>query len=472
MAGWEKFMYHAVFRLEEIRVFQCLIGLREDYSHLQSSSGLSWSWYQSLWEVLLGEPSVETAFRITATAHGIQRLIYIHIPDSRPQLLESVTKYAGQLREVAQADGRVCETKEQHDTFASDAPACVAWVRPPVREYRDCWLLSDYRIGSRLNDLLRSAWLTGRPVSYQMNLRRDTLTSDDLRDLQKNLVRVRMHHELPSRLVEMQASCLERLQRATWAADELLSWSEEDSASPEVLAQLTGASASSAGLGPCRVVTGERDVLKDLRTSGLHSSHTMYPASLPERVGTRIDDDEVRNIALWKPPANWCDVIAAQSSRPAGQDASIPRPPGVAAEFSVFLSASSADYDAASHVYRALTEHGISVFFSPMSLPLLCNSDYRKEIDRALDKADHLLVVATEPQNVLSPWVEAEWGLFINEKRSGRKQGNILTILMSESPIDRLPPSLRYYEVVDWSQPNARPRILKYLSAGKRGASP
>jgi len=51
------------------------------------------------------------------------------------------------------------------------------------------------------------------------------------------------------------------------------------------------------------------------------------------------------------------------------------------------------------------------------------NSDYRREIDRALEQAKHLIVVTSRKEYVESKWVEAEWGSFINEKRSGRKDG-------------------------------------------------
>lgn len=50
------------------------------------------------------------------------------------------------------------------------------------------------------------------------------------------------------------------------------------------------------------------------------------------------------------------------------------------------------------------------------------------EIDLALDSARHLVVVTNCVDNVLASWVEAEWRVFINENRSGRKTGNAITL--------------------------------------------
>ena len=90
----------------------------------------------------------------------------------------------------------------------------------------------------------------------------------------------------------------------------------------------------------------------------------------------------------------------------------------------VFISARHSDYEYATQIYRFLGSRGLAVFFSEESLPQLGSSDYRREIDRALDEAQYMIVVTSSTENVQSSWVEAEWGFFINEKRSGRKSGN------------------------------------------------
>jgi hypothetical protein len=105
---------------------------------------------------------------------------------------------------------------------------------------------------------------------------------------------------------------------------------------------------------------------------------------------------------------------------------------------------------------------GYNPFFNVESLPELGNSDYRKKIDEALENAKHMIVVASSVSNVMSSWVEAEWGAFINEKRSGRKEGNIITFIAGDLKISQLPISLRSFEVLEFDAKNFE-ILLKYL---------
>lgn len=128
----------------------------------------------------------------------------------------------------------------------------------------------------------------------------------------------------------------------------------------------------------------------------------------------------------------------------------------------VFISAKSADYEYAERVYRRLVESGVPTFFSRESLPELGIADYRREIDRALDEADHMIVVTSSVDHVQASWVEAEWGFFINEKRSGRKRGNIVTVVVGDLRAADLPPSLRYHEVISYD-PASFGKLLRYV---------
>jgi len=130
----------------------------------------------------------------------------------------------------------------------------------------------------------------------------------------------------------------------------------------------------------------------------------------------------------------------------------------------IFLSAKSEDYAAANRVYTFLTEHGYHVFFSDQTLPRMGKSDYRREIDRALEEAKHLVLVTSRKEYLESKWVEAEWGAFINEKRSGRKDGNILVLLAGPMQISDLPISLRSFETKFLDNPRTLDQILNYLS--------
>ncbi len=136
--------------------------------------------------------------------------------------------------------------------------------------------------------------------------------------------------------------------------------------------------------------------------------------------------------------------------------------PGSSEQPLVFISAKSADYAFAREVHRYLASCGVNAFFSEESLPELGSSDYRKAIDEALERAQHMIVVTSSRENVCSPWVEAEWGLFINEKRSGHKRGNIVTVVVDGMGPAHLPPSLRYYEVISFEQ-DSLGKLLKYV---------
>jgi hypothetical protein len=129
----------------------------------------------------------------------------------------------------------------------------------------------------------------------------------------------------------------------------------------------------------------------------------------------------------------------------------------------VFISAKSADYQYANQVYQFLRDRGVRTFFSQESLPELGNSDYRKQIDEKLEEIQHMVVVVSSVEHAVSPWVEAEWGFFINEKRSGRKQGNLITVTVGSLEPNELPVSLRYYEVIPFDT-DAFAKIASYVS--------
>jgi hypothetical protein len=136
--------------------------------------------------------------------------------------------------------------------------------------------------------------------------------------------------------------------------------------------------------------------------------------------------------------------------------------PSSSPKIEVFLSAKGEDYVEAARVYEYLTSQGINVFFGENSLPALGNSDYRDVIDNALDEAQHMVVVTSSRKNVESQWVKAEWGFFVNEKRANRKRGNLVTVAIGGLKPGDLPPSLRYYEVIE-SNPTGLERLTRYL---------
>lgn len=129
-------------------------------------------------------------------------------------------------------------------------------------------------------------------------------------------------------------------------------------------------------------------------------------------------------------------------------------------QYDVFVSAKSEDYPAARKAVTFLRKAGLLVFFSDQELPEVGVSDYFEVIDNALEASRHMLVVTSSPMHVNSRWVRKEWQTFLNEKLSGRKDGNLVTLLCGGVQIENLPLSLRQHEArPDLDLPN----LLRYF---------
>ncbi len=158
-------------------------------------------------------------------------------------------------------------------------------------------------------------------------------------------------------------------------------------------------------------------------------------------------------IAIWGSPTMELEAIFGKNTTDSSS-----RP-----KTTVFLSHNHKDYNLAKRVHDHVSNLGSESFLSEETLPQLGSCDYMKEIDKALEDAQHMIVVGTSVENIMSGWVEAEWRLFINEKRSGRKTGNIITVIDENLTHGQLPMSLRYYEVVNLDVESLE-RIGQYLS--------
>jgi hypothetical protein len=137
--------------------------------------------------------------------------------------------------------------------------------------------------------------------------------------------------------------------------------------------------------------------------------------------------------------------------------------PSSAGAIDVFISAKSEDFEPANEVYEFLIRQGLTAFFSPRSLPKLGSADYFERIDEAIEAARHLVVVTSSGRNVRSRWVKHEWSTFLNEVRSDRKTGNVVTIVTGGLPLGELPLSLRRNEVLAHG-PGCLDRLLGYVS--------
>lgn len=130
-------------------------------------------------------------------------------------------------------------------------------------------------------------------------------------------------------------------------------------------------------------------------------------------------------------------------------------------KYDVFISKNSADQAIANAIVRFLESSGLSVFESNKDLPLLGDSDYSKAIFEALDNSKNIIIVCSPHENGSnSRWVYDEWSTFINEIRSMRRTGQVLTI-RNGIGIEQLDPQLRKYESFEFN--SFESRILPYL---------
>ena len=154
-------------------------------------------------------------------------------------------------------------------------------------------------------------------------------------------------------------------------------------------------------------------------------------------------------------------------------------------KYDVFISCKSEDYAYAREIHDFLTSENYSVFLADTDLRKVGRARYGKVIDEALESATHLVLFASKPSYVVSTYVEEEWRIFLEEQRSGRKSGNLLTVRKGFD-IANLPISLRgtqsfvfdeYRSIVDFllmaekrvvSQCNRVYKIGDYYDDGKK----
>jgi hypothetical protein len=82
----------------------------------------------------------------------------------------------------------------------------------------------------------------------------------------------------------------------------------------------------------------------------------------------------------------------------------------------------------ARRVYEALQALGLRVFFSEVSLAESGRGHFSKSIEAALDSARVLILVASCREHLESRWVEAEWDSFLQDMRSGNRQGEMFIL--------------------------------------------
>ncbi len=120
------------------------------------------------------------------------------------------------------------------------------------------------------------------------------------------------------------------------------------------------------------------------------------------------------------------------------------------------------DYKIAKEVYTRLTGLGYSVFFSENTLEQIGSSQYKNDIDTALDSAKIMVVVLTKVEYASTQWVQYEWNSFYNDYLSGvRPDANLFTLTSGIIP-SHLPRTLR--NVQNFEYADGIDRICKYIS--------
>ena len=131
-------------------------------------------------------------------------------------------------------------------------------------------------------------------------------------------------------------------------------------------------------------------------------------------------------------------------------------------EYDVFISYNFDDAIYAEQVYKSLTEEGLKVFMSEISLPSLKRDEYRKYIVLAIKNSNHMVIVTSSRSNITSKWVEYEWGLFLNALLSGDKKGNLLIVLAGNMEPKDLPFDLSDRQAIAL-QPDKIYKLIQYV---------
>jgi hypothetical protein len=120
------------------------------------------------------------------------------------------------------------------------------------------------------------------------------------------------------------------------------------------------------------------------------------------------------------------------------------------------------DAGAARKVHAALKERGIGTFFSEESLAEKGIGHFSKAIEAALDSARVLVLVASCREHIESRWVEAEWDSFLQDVRSGNKEGELFILNCGDLKPTDLPLFLRRQQMFKEAELD---KMLSFISS-------
>lgn len=97
----------------------------------------------------------------------------------------------------------------------------------------------------------------------------------------------------------------------------------------------------------------------------------------------------------------------------------------------------------AEKLYKLFRDNNIETFYSEESLAECGAGQFSRAIEKALDEAKVLILVGSCRENIESRWVEAEWDSFLNDVRSGHKEGHLFIVNCGTMKPSELPLFLR-----------------------------
>ncbi len=120
------------------------------------------------------------------------------------------------------------------------------------------------------------------------------------------------------------------------------------------------------------------------------------------------------------------------------------------------------DSELGAEIYRTLSDRGLTVFLSNVSLEKLGIDQYKKAIDDALDAASTLVAVGTSRSNLDSDWVRYEWDSFYNDILSGVKPKGRVFAYVEGVDISVLPRALRQSQTFTHG-PGSLDQLCKFI---------
>ena len=132
-------------------------------------------------------------------------------------------------------------------------------------------------------------------------------------------------------------------------------------------------------------------------------------------------------------------------------------PRGREQDFGAFVSFASEDRCLAAKVFAFLRNAGHRPFFSDETV---YRSNFASAVDDAVEAADAMVVVSSQIEHLLKPWVQYEWQSFHNHILSGRKSWHapLLTLGTNFNP-QALPKPLCFRQVLLYNPVRPQPAL-------------